>query len=349
MRIRILLLVALLLEVGATQLCAQTSIYGGRGLLRVSSAESLAGARLHANTFFQVYLTNNNPKSNSLGKDYTVSLGFTYALGKRTELTAQLVPYQDDQNHIWGPPGDVQIGIKYQLPFSSNNVLTGVRGFLIFPTAREHNVPFEPYSSGKVALGVQALLTLDMTENFPIVPLKFYANLGYIDHNMRDILLRNDQDQALLGAGIKFPIGSVILFTEYTTELFVHFDALRFSENPSRLTQGVSLLGPWNLVLNVAADIDLSSSKNIPGTFYGKDYADWKISIGAHYQFASSTEARPGVKTRTESSSSSSRKELEEIKARRQRARLEIEGMNDALKEDGDKDEKKDGDPPQKN
>jgi hypothetical protein len=322
-------------------------MFGGRGLLRVSSAESLSGAKLHFNSYLLAYLTNNNPKSANLAKDYTFSIGLTYALGAFTELTAQIVPYQDNQQDIWGPPGDMQIGIKYQTPLSTNNVLTGVRSFLILPTASKHNVPFEPYSSGKVALGAQALLTLDMTENFPLVPLKFYANIGYIDHNVRDLLLRNDDDQALIGAGIKFPIGSLIFFTEYTAELFVHYDALRFSENPSRLTQGVSLLGPWNLVLNIAADIDLSSSKDIPGTFYGKDYADWRILFGAHYQFAFGKKMQPGTKTRSENRMQSSRGELDEIKARRQKARLEIERMNDALEEDEEnKDEQQENNPP---
>jgi len=341
------LIVAIAFEFCALSAFGQTTIYGGRGLLRVASAEPLAGSKLHANAYFQSYFTNSNPQSTSLAKDYTFSIGLTYALGAHTELTAQLVPYQSNQKNIWGPPGDTQIGIKYQTQLSSNNVLTGVRTFLIFPTASEHNVPFEPYSSGKVALGAQALLTLDMTEGFPIVPLKFYANLGYIDHSVRDLLLRNNEDQALLGAGVKFPIGTLIFFTEYTAELFVHNDAVRFSENPQRVTQGVSFLGPWNLVLNLAADIDLSSSKDIPGTYYGKDYADWKISIGAHYQFAFAKKTQPGLTSRTDNSSPSSRKELDEIKARRQRARLEIERMNDALQEDGEKSDTADENPPQ--
>lgn len=325
-------------------------MYGGRGLLRISSAESLTGSKFHFNSYWLAYLTNNNPKSASLAKDYTVSIGLTYALGAYTELTAQLVPYQDNQKDIWGPPGDTRIGIKYQTPISTKNMMTGVRSFLILPTAREHNVPFEPYSSGKVALGVQAVLTVDMTESFPLVPLKLYANVGYIDHNVRNLLLRNAEDQALLGAGIKFPIGSLIFFTEYTAELFIHNEALRFSQNPSRLTQGVSLLGPWNLVLNIAADIDLSSSKDAPGVYYGKDYADWRILVGAHYQSFSGKKAQPGTKTRTDSSTQSSRKELEDIKTRRQRARLEIERMNDALEEEEEeeqKDDQQEDNPPQ--
>jgi hypothetical protein len=316
---------------------AQTTIYGGRGLLRVFSAEPLAGSQLHVNSYFQTFLANDNPLSASLAKDYTFSIGLTYAVSRRTEITAQLVPYQDDQKHIWGPPGDTQLGIKYQTPLSSNNVLTGVRAFLIFPTARLHNVPYEPYSSGKLALGAQALLTLDMTESFPLVPLKFYANIGYIDHYVRDLLLRNDQDQALLGFGVKFPIHTVVLFTEYTAEIFIHYDALSYSQNPSRLTQGISLLGPWNLVLDFAIDIDLSSTKERTGIFYGKDYADWKISLGAHYQFAFGKKSRPGVEPARQSSSPSNRKELDEIKARRQRARLDIERMNDALNEEPEK------------
>ena len=342
-----LLVVVIILGISLLEAAAQTTLNGGRGLLRVFSAEPLGGSQLYANSYFQSYLTNDHRQAASLTKDYTFSFGLTYPLGNHTELTARLVAYQSDQQHIWGPPGDTQLGIKYQTPLSTNNVLTGVRAFLIFPTARLHNVPFEPYSSGKLALGLQALLTIDMTESFPLAPLKLHANVGYVDHNVRDILLRNDQDQLLLGAGIKFPISTVILFTEYTAEIFTHFEALSYRENSSRLTQGVSILGPWNLTLDFALDFDLSSSKEVAGTFYGKDYADWKLSIGAHYQFSLSKKSQPGREPLRASNVSSNRNELDEIKMRRQRARLEIDNMNEALEEEPEeKDEAENDEPP---
>ena len=312
---------------------AQTTLYGGRGLIRVFSAEPLDGSQLFVNSFFQTFLNNDNPGSGSLGKDHTFSLGLTLGLVKRTELTAQVVAYQDDQRHVWGPPGDTQLGIKYHTPLSGGGIMTGVRAFLIFPTARLHNVPFEPYSSGKLAFGLQALLTLDMTESFPLVPLKLYANVGYLDNDVRQNFLRDEQDQLLLGAGLKFPINSVLLFTEYTAEIFTHLDALSYSENASRLTQGVTILGPWNLVFAIAADIDLSTTKNVAGRFYAKDYADWKIIIGANYQFSLREKPRVGREPLGQISAPSTRNELKEIQARREKARTEMERMNQALQD----------------
>jgi len=331
---RFILLVVLICAINSPTAMAQTTVNGGRGLLRIFSAEAVEGSSFHVNSYFQSYFRNDKPQSGSLSKDYTLSFGMTYLLGKRTELTARLVAYQSDQQHVWGPPGDTELGIKYQTPLSTNNVLTGVRTFLIFPTAGRHNVPYEPYSSGKLALGAQALLTLDFTESFPIVPLKFYANLGYIDRNVRNILLRNNDDQLLLGAGIKFPISTIVFFTEYSAEIFTHLKSLSYSDNASRLTQGASFLGPWNLALNVAVDFDLSSSRNVPGIFYAKDYADWKITIGVHHQFWRYKKPRPDKPALSDKKAQSMQNELEEIKAQRQRARLDIDRMNEALEEE---------------
>lgn len=305
---------------------AQTTVYGGRGLIRVFSAEPLGGSQLHVNSFFQTFLIRDNPESGSLGKDHTLSLGLTYGVSKRVELTAHAVVYQDDQRHVWGPPGDTQLGIKYYTPLSSAGIMTGLRAFMIFPTARLHNVPYEPYSSGKPALGVQALATVDMTESFPLVPLKLYANIGYLDNSLYQEFLRDKRDQLLLAAALKFPIGSVVLFTEYTTEIFANLDGLRYRENASRLTQGVGILGPWNLVFDIAADIDLSTTKDMPGTFYGKDYADWKVIVGASYQF--SLGARPRG---SRQAVRPARDELKEIQARREKARSEIDRMKQEL------------------
>lgn len=315
---------------------AQTTLFGGRGLIRVFSAEPLGGSQVHINSFFQTFLVRENPKSGSLGKDHTFSLGLTLGLSKRTELTAHAVLYQDDQTHIWGPPGDMQLGLKYYTPLSGRGIMTGLRAFMIFPTARLHNVPYEPYSSGRLAAGIQALATIDMTESFPLVPLKLYANIGYLDNDVSQEFLRDKRDQVLLGAAMKFPINSVVVFTEYTAEIFANLEALRYRDNASRLTQGASILGPWNLVFDIAADIDLSTAKTIPGTFHAKNYADWKIIVGANYQFSLGAGVPRGAPLH-HVNVPSARDELKDIQARREKARSEIERMNQELEDKPEK------------
>jgi hypothetical protein len=123
-----------------------------------------------------------------------------------------------------------------------------------------------------------------------LVPLKLYLNFGYMDHDFGDSFFSDERDQYLLGAGLKFPIRSIVFYTEYTGEIFANNPFISRKENSTRLSQGVKILGPWNFIIDFAADLGLEK----PATFsidpldplyakykdYKKDYADWKVILG---------------------------------------------------------------------
>ncbi|MDZ7343478.1 MAG: hypothetical protein ONA90_03075, partial [candidate division KSB1 bacterium] len=258
----------------------QTTLYGGRGLMRVYSAEPIGRGQVFINSYFLAYFDPEQRKNN-LGKDYTLSLGLTIGLTKRAELTLNPVLYQDDQAHIWGPPGDTRVGVKYTTPLSFGAVSTGVRFFISLPTAKNHNVNYEPYSSGKVGGGLLGLINLDLTDSFPLVPLKLYFNFGYMDHNFGDKFFSSEEDQYLFGVGLKFPIRSLVFYTEYTGEVFANNIYVSSSENSRRISQGLKVLGPWNLIFDFAADFGLHQPAASPSNpKYQKDYADWKAIVG---------------------------------------------------------------------
>jgi hypothetical protein len=319
----------------------QTTIHGGRGLMRILTAEPLGRGQLFINSYLLTFLDPNKRQGKTLGKDYTISLALTVGLTRRFELALNPVLYQDDQQHIWGPPGDIRVGLKYATPLSFGGFSTGLHAFVNFPTAKNHNVDYEPYSSDKIGGGLLGLLTVDMTETFPLVPLKLYLNFGYMDHSFGDQLFVDEEDQYLFGAGLKFPIRSLVFYTEYTGEIFANNPHVSFSENSARISQGLKILGPWNLIFDFAVDVGLHKLADQPtNLFYQKDYADWKVIFGLNYQVQ--------LRGASRSSNASSRlredrrtaEELDQIRTEREGAQDSMKKMQEALEGDEQKDEK---------
>jgi hypothetical protein len=324
----------------------QTTLHGGRGLLRILTAEPIGRGQVFLNSYFQTFLDPSR-RRNSLGKDHTLSLGFTIGLSKRMELALTPVLYQDDQNHIWGPPGDTRIGLKYATPLAFGGVSTGIGFFLNLPTAKTHNVNYEPYSSGKVGGGLVGLITLDMTEAFPLVPLKLYFNFGYLDHSFGDQFFADEEDQYIVGAGLKFPIRSLVFYTEFTGEIFANNPFVSFSENSTRVSQGLKLLGPWNIIFDLAMDWGLHNAAAQPvNPYYQKDYADWKAIFGINYQVAwGGVGRRPNAAARLREDRRAA-EELDKIRTEREGVQENMKKMQDALEEEKPKDDKPKDDKP---
>lgn len=311
----------------------QTAYTGGRGIFRVYSANTVKPGVLYSNLFTQSFLFTRG--SAPLGKNHNLSLGFTYGISNDVELTAQIVGYQDDQQGIWGPPGNMQIGMKLKMPFSSYNVSTGLRGFLSLPTAKNQNVLYEPYSSEQVAWGIMGLLTIDMTDTFP---LKFHSNLGYLDHNISTFFSDTINDQMLLGLGFEFPIASVVLYTEYTGEIFYDNPNVDFGNNSMRLTQGIRFPLILNLIFDVAVDIGLHrQAGNVPEPVH--KYSDWKVIIGASYEFSS--RSRKKKLDLSEKDLELDKEMIEEIKKKRQEVAKKIEEMRKKIQKENESKKKK--------
>lgn len=317
----------------------QTTIHGGRGLMRVYTAEPLGRGQLFVNSYFQTFL-DPSKRGGSLGKDHTFSLGFTMGLSKRTELTLSPVLYQDDQEHIWGPPGDMRVGLKYATPLAFGGFSTGLSAFVNLPIAKKHNVPYEPYSSGKFGAGVVGLMTVDMTDTFPLAPLKLYFNFGYMDHRLGDQFFTNAEDQYLFGLGLKFPIRSIVFYTEYTGEIFVDNPVVSRAENSTRISQGIKVLGPWNIIIDLAGDWGLHKPAATPiSADFQKDYADWKVILGLNYQvFGHGSERRPSAAARLREDKRAM-EELDRIRLERESAEEKLKNMQDSLDEQKPEDE----------
>ncbi len=73
---------------------SQTTFAGGRGMFRVFSAQTIQAGSIFLNASYLSFFR-------SSGKDQTLNLGLTYGVTNNVELTALVVPYQDDQKHNW--------------------------------------------------------------------------------------------------------------------------------------------------------------------------------------------------------------------------------------------------------
>ncbi len=323
----------------------QTTIFGGRGLYRTQSAETVGTGNLYWNGYFSMFMQKRS--ETVLDKDYTLSTAVTFGFWKHFETTLRLVPYQDDQKNIWPPPGQTLFGLKYHFPFSSSYFHLGFNNFLVIPMSNSVNVPYEPYSTDKLGWGTQLLATLSFENAVPTVPFKIHANVGYLDHNFQDQFFSSPIDQMLLRLGVVFPIRSFQIYTEYSAEVFVNQPAIDFNQNSVRLTQGFKFLGTRNVIFDLVFDLGLTNEDSVKAfdkrkiaSPFLKDYADWKMTFGATYRFSlkrffDKSDAEDRKKELEE------QKKLEKIKERRGNATQDLENMKKVLDRNADEKDKK--------
>ncbi len=266
---------------------SQVTMAGGKGLLRVFEAETVYPGHFYFNPFYNGYFT--ETATGNSNEDHTMIFGLTLGLTNSFEVLAQLVPYQDDQTHIWGPIGDTRLGVKFHVPNKGSAIQNGLLAFTTFPTGINHNLPYEPFTYDANGWGLMWLTTFDFRKGAATLPLKLSLNLGYHDMDWSDRYFSDKKDQLLAAVGIKFPIRSSLLYTEINGEIFINNpDQVPFSQNLFRVTQGIRFLGPWHLVCDIAADLGLGgdNSNDIENFAnpYMKNYADWKIIVGFTYR-----------------------------------------------------------------
>jgi hypothetical protein len=209
------------------------------------------------------------------------------------------------------------------------------RFFVKIPTGRNANLHFEPYSYDKVGVGLMGIATFDMTNSFPLFPLKMHVNFGYMDHDLSDSYFSDEEDQFFFRLGFKFPIRSSVLFTEYSAEIFANNPVVsNYSFNSQRITQGLKFLGPWNLIFDLALDISLSKKPEDLSSPFLKKYADWKIIAGINYPMVLRKKDTARAKVLAKKREREEKKKLQEIHDKRQNVGEELKKMEESLKKD---------------
>ncbi len=323
----------------------QVGLRGGKGLLRIYDAETVYAGTLYFNPFYLGYLTTEDERGvpeeekQSSYEDHTLSIGLTLGLFNKLELFTHVVPYQDDQKHVWGPPGDTRVGLKYQISKTGSVFQMGILAFANFATAKTENIRFEPYNSGEHGWGALLLLNLDLKQSAAAWPLKLSFNAGYQDHNWNDRFFDAEIDQLIGGISLKFPIRSSLLYSELSGEIFFNQSDMQFKNNSIRFTQGFRFIGPANLVFDIAADVGLHEKpkkKNIIKNKLIKEYATWKAIVGITYRTSLFKHLTPEEKAQKQLDEEEKRK-LEEIRKKRKKVAKELEEMRKKLEKEEQK------------
>jgi hypothetical protein len=182
-----------LFGLGATGLTA-TPVRGGKGLAYVHSASTLNRGTLElfsgVRYFGKIASFGGSSRAYMLW-DIQNSLSINYGAGRHVELSLTPILYQDvnrSSGNFWNSkvnfPDDVMLGVKIgsfsrlESPF-----VWGALASLRLPTAKAHNVIYEPYSAGRVELHLTALGSYYRNPLFPDAGWSAHVNMGYINHN----------------------------------------------------------------------------------------------------------------------------------------------------------------------
>lgn len=313
---------------------AQVTLGGGKGTLRVYDAETVYTGNFYINSFYNGYFTES--QSGGAAEDHTLNISMTLGLFNVMELFGHFVPYQDDQQHIWGPPGNTTTGFKLHLRRENKVFQTGFLTYARFPTAQNFNVPYEPFTIDANGWGLMWLSTWDFRSGSGSVPLKLALNLGYDDIDWKDRFFGDEKDKLLLGLGFKFPVRSSLLYSELTGEVFLNnTQEVAFTENLLRFTQGFRFLAPMNLVADLAADFtfggaDEPEAVRMP---YVKQYAKWKFTFGLTYRTTLFKPLTAEQKAEKEKRRQEEEK-LEAIRKKREQAIKELEEMRKKIEKE---------------
>ena len=310
---------------------SQVSLYGGKGLHRVLSAEPVTPTDIFVNGTFSMFAKKTGPEA--LNKYYNANLNATVGLASYLECFLNIVPYQDDQYHIWGRFGDTKLGLKYLTPIATDAFKFGAMVFYKFPTAARSNVWYEVFSTSKPAWGANALFTFDLLDAMPSLPTKINLNIGYLDHSIYDPYFQAKIDQLFIGTGVKFSIKSVQLFLEYSGEIFINNPSVvDFGQNSMRLTPGIRFMGPWQNTIDLAFDFSLTSYDSLKNSDYSfhKEYFGWKVTVGVTHRFSVYKYFDKTAKLEKKRQLEEERK-LEEIRKKREKANQDLEKMKKIL------------------
>ena len=277
---------------------------GGRGLTYVKSAWNLKPGYLTLYGRSQVFgKVAKYPQSSIAVWDIQGALSINYGINDNIELAISPVLYQDTQTGKNGymMPGDLFIGLKFgSYNIKGSSLTWGVSLDTRFPTAKEFNLMFEPYSTGTVDWGFTGMLSYSKDPLYPDENLNVDFNIGYLNHNdagekisgrQNDPYSVNSMTQQLLyGFGIKIPTSGFDFSIEMYGNSFIQKPPKETAyslENYLYLTPGINYRASRWLTLKVGADLRLSSNKDETTYAFGSNYSEylpnypsWRINVG---------------------------------------------------------------------
>lgn len=356
---------------------AQINFNGGRGLTYVQSAWTLEPGFLTVKaltrSFGKVgnFLRPNGRTEAVTIWDVTGRFSVNYGLGRHLELAISPILYGDTNRGGDGinTPDDLFLSLKigsFSSPGSSVSF-----GFVLntrFPTGEVHNVPFEPYSTDRVAWGFTGLVTYSKDPLYPEDATNIHFNLGYWNHNDVGSKLTSSStpeteptsmsQELIYAAGIKIPRDNFDFSVEIYGNAFLQTPppAAYSREDYVYLSPSVYYKPYRWLTLNFGADFRITKpsdktdysliSRVLPNS--QPNYPGWRINFGSSFTLLPTTVYRVNerdilmqkAETRRElfeqiikeqRETESAEAELERIKEERRRAERELERLRKIL------------------
>ncbi len=362
-----------------------------RGLTHVRSAWNLDRGYLimyaHTRFFGKVGKINLAQVSSAVTFwDVQGSLNFAYGISEHFELNFNSILYQD--NHRPGKGynliDDLFLTLKVgSLGRRGGSVKYGFDVGVRFPTAKYHNIVFEPYSAGKVSFGFNSRLSYARDPLYPEDATNFHLNLGYwnfndvgeqltiIDPRVDTVRVLQPTQQLTYGAGIVLPTDKFDFSFEIYGNIFLQKppETAYSRENVAYLAPRVRYKPYRWLSLDMALDIRLSGDKDetnysLPGVLRIPDmpnYPSWRINLGTRvtllptsvYSLTERDILMRKAETRRElfekiireqRETEAAEEELERIKEERRKAERELERLRRILEGEAKRKQQKDRD-----
>lgn len=270
-----------------------TTPLGGEGLLYVNSARVIPKGYLEyfGGTRFYGKVASFGPGR----KAYTLwnVQGFTtfnYGASSHLEMAISPIIYQDTNgdggNILDGQanlPDDLLLSMKIgsmgamESPFIFGGVV-----YTRIPTGQQHNIIYEPYSAGRIEVGMTALVSYFSNIAFPEEGWSLHCNLGYLNHNDVGKELTDDSadptpksmsSEVLFGLGLRFPAGTFDFSAEINARHFlVRPPVTAYSrEYFSYLTMGVYYKPYRWVTFEAGIDLQFVSGEDL------SDYTDTQL------------------------------------------------------------------------
>ncbi|HDP98506.1 MAG TPA: hypothetical protein ENN22_04895 [bacterium] len=361
---------------------------GGRGLTYVKSAWNLKSGYLTLYGRSQVFGKVVSKETSAITIwNIQGALSLNYGISNHIELAISPIMYQDTQRgeKKYMMPGDLYLGLKFgSYNIKGSSMTWGISLDTRFPTAKESNVPFEPYSSESIEWGFTGMLTYSQDPLYPDESLNVDFNIGYLNHNdvNHELWLPNDNlkirpnamaQQILYGLGVKIPSSEFDFSIELYGNSFIQKprkDAVHSVENYLYLTPTISYQAFSWLTFKVGGDFRISPNTDETTYQYINRYSEslpnypgWRINFGVNFLLLPTSAYRAKDKDvlirkaesrrelfeqiiREQRATESAEEELDRIKAERRKAERELERLRRILEGDTKKNKPEKETPP---
>ncbi len=349
---------------------------GGNGLTNIKSAWNLKPGylTLYGRTRFFGKVASQGQETAVTYWDVQGAFSLNYGISDHIEFAISPVMYQDTHKGESGYnfPDDLFLGVKFgSYNLKGTSLTWAISLDSRFPTAKYHNIPFEPYSAGTIEWGFTGMLTYSKDPLYPEDNLNIHANFGYLNHNdvgqklsqlSPIISVTNMSQQFLYGIGMKIPSSDFDFSIEFYGNKFLQKPPTQTAysvEDYFYMTPGVSYKAYRWLTLSFATDLRLTPDKDettyLDG-FVGQiadmpNYPSWRINLGMSitllptsvYKLSDKDILMRKAESRRElfeqiikeqRETESAEEELERIKEERRKAERELERLRRILEGD---------------